>query len=298
MKKIFINGAGGMLGEAFYQNFKKEYKLKCTDIDVNEKWLEYLDVNDFSSFQDQVNNYEPDYLFHLAALTNLEYCEKNTDETYMTNTLSVENAVIIANQLNIPLLFISTAGIFNGDKEFYDDWDSPNPIGHYAKSKYYAEVYVKENANKYFICRAGWMMGGGPQKDKKFINMIMQQLKNGAKEIFIVNDKGGTPTYTHDFSKTVFDLIKTKYFGLYNMVCGGLTTRLDVAKEILMILGLEKKIKINPVNSSYFQDSYFAPRPNNECLMNKKLAYRKLNNMPDWKTALRLYLNDYFESYL
>lgn len=298
MKKIFINGAGGMLGEAFYLNFKEKYELKCTDIDVNEKWLEYLDVNDSLLFEEQVKNFKPDYLFHLAALTNLEYCEKNLDETYNTNTLSVENAVNIANQLNIPLLFISTAGIFNGDKEFYDDWDLPNPIGTYAKSKYYAEIYVRENANKYFICRAGWMMGGGPKKDKKFINILMKQIKNGAKEIYIVNDKGGTPTYTHDFSKTVFDLIGTNYFGLYNMVCRGLTTRLEVAKEMLKILDLETKVKINPVDSNHFKDLFSAPRPNNECLINRKLTYRNLNNMPDWKVSLKLYLNDYFGSYL
>ncbi len=80
--------------------------------------------------------------------------------------MSVENAVYIANRLNIPLLYISTAGIFDGRKDTYDDWDMPNPLGHYARSKYAGELYVQENAQMFLICRAGWMMGLGQIRTK------------------------------------------------------------------------------------------------------------------------------------
>ena len=102
------------------------------------------------------------------------------------------------------------------------------------------------------------MMGSGPRKDKKFIQKVMKQIKEGKKELFIVNDKDGTPTYTHDFAKNVKALIKKEYWGLYNMVCGGETSRLEVAKEILKILKLEKTIKITEVNSEYFK-MYISP---------------------------------------
>ena len=125
-----------MLGEAFYHMFKNEYELKCSDKDVNEDWLTHLDFREFQTYKKDVFDFQPDYLFHLAAYTDLEYCEANTDDTYITNTLAVENAVHIANELNIPLLYISTAGIFDGKKEYYDESDAPNPICHYAKSKY------------------------------------------------------------------------------------------------------------------------------------------------------------------
>src|ERR1700693_5941549 len=118
MKKIYIAGCGGMLGEAFYMQFKKDYELKCTDIDVNEKWLSYLDFRNYDDYRKDVLDFKPDYLFHLGAFTDLEYCELNVAETYKTNTLSVENACYIANDLNIPLVYISRAGIFCGKKEF------------------------------------------------------------------------------------------------------------------------------------------------------------------------------------
>jgi dTDP-4-dehydrorhamnose reductase len=298
MKKIYIAGCGGMLGEGFYKQFREEFKLKCTDKDVNADWLSYLDFREFENYRNDVADFAPDYLFHLGAYTDLEFCEKNVDDTYMTNTLSVEHACQIANELDIPLLYISTAGIFDGAKDLYDDWDVPNPLGHYARSKYMGELYVQQNVRKHYVCRAGWMMGGGPQKDKKFVQKIMKQLKEGKKELFVVNDKDGTPTYTHDFAKTVKALIQTSHYGLYNLVCDGLTGRFDVAARLLEILGKSEEVKLVPVSSEFFSQEYFAHRPASERLINKKLNLRGLNKMQSWEDALREYLRDYYADYL
>ena len=294
MKKIYIAGAGGMLGEAFYQVFKEKNNLKCTDIDTNERWLSFLDFRDFDAYKKDVLEFKPDYLFHLGAHTSLEYCEKNIEDAYLTNTISVENATYIANLLDIPLLYISTAGIFDGKNDTYDDWSTPNPLGVYARSKYKAEIFVKENAKRYLICRAGWMMGGGPKKDKKFVKKILDQLSSGSKELFVVNDKMGTPTYTFDFAKNVELLLLKEYWGVYNMVCKGTTSRYEVAENILEILNLKKKVNLTPVPSSYFSEEYFAPRPLSERLLTKKLDYRKINIMRPWKIALSDYLTKYY----
>lgn len=297
-KKIYIAGSGGMLGEAFYEQFKDEYEIKCTDKDVNEDWLSFLDFRDFEVYKKDVEDFAPDYLFHLGAYTDLEFCEENKDDTYATNTLAVENAVYLANQLDIPLLYISTAGIFDGKQDLYDDWDLPNPLGVYARSKYMGERFVVENAKRFLVCRAGWMMGAGPKKDKKFIQKLMKQIKDGNKELFIVNDKDGTPTYTHDFAKTVKELIQKEYWGLYNCVCGGQTGRLEVATELVNLLGLTETVKISAVESDYFKDIYYAERPASERLLTKKLDLRGVNKMKDWKIALKEYLDKYYQGYL
>lgn len=297
-KKIYIAGCGGMLGEAFYEKFRNDYILKCTDKDVNESWLSYLDFRDFDAYKKDVLEFNPDYLFHLGAYTDLEFCEMNADETYNTNTLGVENAVYLANELNIPLLYISTAGIFDGAKEHYDDWDQANPLGVYARAKYMGERFVVENASRFLVCRAGWMMGSGPKKDKKFIQKLMKQIKDGKRELFIVDDKDGTPTYTHDFARNVKALIEKEYWGLYNMVCGGQTSRLEVATELIRLLNLESKVKLTPVGSDYFKETYFAERPPCERLVNRKLNIRNLNLMRDWREALKDYIDNYYQGYL
>lgn len=297
-KRVYIAGSGGMLGEAFYAQFKDEYEIKCTDKDVNEDWLSFLDFRDFESYKKDVEDFAPDYLFHLGAYTDLEFCEEHSDDTYMTNTLAVENAVYIANQLDIPMLYISTAGIFDGKQDLYDDWDLPNPLGVYARSKYMGERFVAENAKRFLICRAGWMMGSGPKKDKKFVQKLMKQIKEGNKELFIVNDKDGTPTYTHDFANTVKELIQKEYWGLYNCVCGGQTGRLEVATELVNLLGLNDTVIITAVESDYFKDVYYAERPASERLLTKKLDLRGVNKMKDWKIALKEYLENYYQGYL
>ena len=297
-KKIFLSGVGGMLGEAFYKIFSKKYKLKCTDKHVNEKWLEYLDFCNSENYKLLVEKFSPNYLFHIGAFTDLEFCEKNQSETFRTNTESVKTAVAISNNLNIPLLYVSTAGIFDGLKEFYDENDIPKPMGVYAVSKYEAEKFVVENCKKYLICRAGWMMGGGPKKDKKFIQKIIKQIKDGKKELFIVDDKFGTPTYTYDFAKNTEALIATNNFGLYNMACEGNTSRYEVSEEILKILNLENSIRLNKVNSDYFSKIFFAKRPNSENLLNKKLNTIGLNLMRPWQVTLKEYLENSYSTYL
>ena len=296
--KIYIAGCGGMLGEAFYKVFENSYHLKCTDISVNEKWISSLDFRDYDEYRRDVKEFKPSYLVHLGAHTDLEYCETNPKDAYITNTLAVENAVYIANELKIPIIYISTAGIFDGKKDTYDDWDTPNPLGHYARSKYAGEVFVEKNSHCYLICRAGWMMGGGPLKDKKFIHKIMSQLKNGKRELFIVNDKLGTPTYTHDFAKNVKLLLENEFWGLYNMVCSGITGRYEVTHELVKVLGKENEVKITPVQSDYWKKEYFAERPSSERLINKKLDLRKLNIMRDWRVCLKEYINSYYQGYL
>jgi dTDP-4-dehydrorhamnose reductase len=282
MKKIYIAGCGGMLGDAFYKQFK-DYTLKCTDKDVNEKWLSFLDFRNFEAYKKDVTDFNPDYLFHLGAYTDLEFCEKNVDDTYETNAFSVEHAVCIANELNIPLLYISSSGVFDGTKKAYNDWDQPNPLTIYGRSKYMGEKFVMENAKRFLTCRAGWMMGGG-WKDKKFVRKIRDKILSGDKELFVVNNKYGTPTYTHDFAETVKILIEKEWWGIYNCANEGETNRLEIAKEIKKILG--SNVIITEVED---MKEYSSVRPASECLINDKLRLKGIV-MRNWKDALKEYL--------
>jgi len=279
-----------MLGKAVYEVFSNEFEVKATDIDVNESWLSHLDVRDYDSVRNIVEEFKPDIIIHLAALTDLEFCEENPEEAYRTNTLATENVALLAKEFDILLIYTSTAGIFDGKKMVYDDYDTPDPSSHYGRSKYMGELFIKDNITKYFVCRAGWMMGGG-KKDKKFVPKLINQIKEGKTELFAIEDLYGTPTYTNDFAKNLLEIMKTKHYGIYNMVCeGGRVSRYDVAEEILRILNLTNKIKLNKVYASYFNKTFFAPRPPSEALMNRKLTLRNLNKMRDWKTCLKEYI--------
>ena len=289
-KRILITGSGGMLGDALLPIIKSNFThVLATDIDVNTSWLEKLDVRDISQCEKIITSFAPDIVIHLAALTDLEFCEKNSEEAYITNTLGTENMAIFSEKLRATFVYISTAGVFDGKKEFYNDFDKPNPINIYGKSKYRGELFVQNHITNFYIFRAGWMMGAGPKKDKKFINKIYRQIKNGQKEIFVVEDKLGTPTYTVDFSKSMLNVINSGFFGLYNQVCKGSCNRFDIANAFVKFLKVQDKVKIIKVKSDYFKKEYFAPRPNSEKLINLKLSQRKMNIMRDWYDCLKEY---------
>ncbi|WP_339752678.1 SDR family oxidoreductase [uncultured Winogradskyella sp.] len=291
--KVYIAGCGGMLGRAVYSYFAKRCIVKATDIDLNIDWLEYADVRDYKSMEESINDFQPELIINLAALTDLEFCENNAENSWLTNALGAENIALISKKLGVPMVYISTAGIVDGEQDVYNDFDAPNPLGTYAKSKYHGEVFVKNYLEKFFVFRAGWMMGGGPKKDKKFINKIYQQIKSGQKELFIVDDKLGTPTYTHSFARGIFKVVETDLYGVYNQVCEGDCSRYEVAVELVDLLGLSDDIKITKVSSDYFKEEYFAPRPASEKLINMKLNARGINFMPHWKEALRDYSKEF-----
>lgn len=278
-----------MLGEAVYEHFRNRCEIKATDIDLNAPWLERADVRDFRDMASSIEDFSPDLLINLAALTDLEYCERNENDSWLTNALGAENLGLIASTHGVPYVYISTAGIFDGKQEEYTDFDAPNPLSHYAKSKYYGERWVQQQVDKHWVLRAGWMMGGGPRKDKKFINKLFRQIVEGRRTLHVVDDKLGTPTYTVDFARGIDAIVESGLFGLYNQVCTGGGSRYDVAVEFVRLLGRENTVAIEKVASDHFKTEYFAPRPPSEKLINMKLDARGINVMRDWRTCLAEY---------
>lgn len=141
-------------------------------------------------------------------------------------------------------------------------------------------------------------MGGGPSKDKKFIQKLMSQVKAGSTQLNIVDGKLGTPTYTHNFARNVSLLLGHEYWGVYNMVCGGITGRFEVAQELIRLIGKDRSVTLTPVSSDLFAAEYFATRPASERLITRKLDPRGCNLMRDWRVCLREYLGNYYDGYL
>ena len=290
--KVFIAGANGMLGTTL-QSLVDTKDFLLTDKDTSEN-ISWCDIRDLKYTTDLINNYKPDIILNFAALVDLEYCEKEQDDCYSTNTIAAIHLFNLAKDLNIPYVFISTAGIFGNDKEFYTEEDQPFPLSAYGKSKYFTEqLLLNQNYSKYWIFRAGWMMGGGPDKDKKFVNKIMKQINSGAKELYVVDDKLGVPTYTKDFAQSILKHIEDLPYGLYNMVSQGEASRYDTAVAIKEHLNLD--VIIHKVTSDHFKQEYFVRRPYSEKLINNKLNKLNKNYMREWKVCLHEYLDKHFK---
>lgn len=290
-ERVLITGSGGMLGNAIFPYFRMRFpRVLATDRNLCEPWLERMDVTNRYEVKDIFDDFRPDLVLHLAAETNLEYCEANPDVAEAVNALGTETVSEEVRVRDATIVYISTAGVFDGRKEgLYTEADAPNPIMTYGRTKLDGEHVVRERCPKHHVVRAGWMVGGGPSKDHKFVCKILEQIAEGRTHLHAVNDKWGTPTYTHDFAMNLFALLERRAYGTYHMVCEGFGTRYDVAKEIVRLCGRDD-LQVEAVDSSFFSEEYPAPRPRSEMLRNENLQKLGLNRMRPWKEALRDYI--------
>ena len=109
------------------------------------------------------------------------------------------------------------------------------------------------------------------------------------KDLRIVDDKFGSPTYTRDFAKGILYFIKNKLFGLFHLVNKGYASRFEVAQKIFEFIGIQN-VTLTPVSSAYFPLP--APRPRIEALKNYKLELMNIDLMPPWQDALKEYLDE------
>lgn len=289
---IAITGCGGMLGEAVYPVFSERYQVYASDVDVNESWLESLDVTDKNAVREHLEHVKPDAIVHLAAWTDMEHCQRDPEAAYDANMLGVANTLAYARRHDIPFVYISTAGIFDGEKDSYDEDDEPNPLSVYGKSKYGGELLVVPYG-KGIVVRAGWMMGGGPKKDKKFINKFIRQIRDGKKELHAVHDKIGTPCYTYDLARALVYLLEHGTYGLFHGACDGGASRYDVAHAVIEDLGLHDSTVLTSVDSSFFAKEFFAPRPPSEQMNNNRLKALNPHLTRHWRDCVREYMQKF-----
>jgi dTDP-4-dehydrorhamnose reductase len=293
--KALITGGAGMLGTSLERTLRR-MGVDCTTSDIRDDSMpdvEHVDVRDKDAVFKIIRKTSPDVVYHLAAETDLEHCENFPDDAYGTNVVGTQNVVLGARESDAVVVYVSTAGVFDGTKVTpYTEFDQPHPINVYGSSKYQGELIVRGLTSRYFIVRAGWMIGGGPGRDHKFVSKIIHQILEGRTEISCVTDKAGTPTYAPFFSDILHRLVSTGDFGLYHLVCKGVTTRLGVAKEILGLLGRDD-IMLRPVDSTYFTREFPTPRPPSEALVNYMLKLKGMDTIRTWQEGLKDYLNAY-----
>lgn len=279
---ILATGARGMLG-GYLDTVYTPDEVFITDIAD-------LDVRDRAAVDAAMSRHRPSHVFHFAAETDVDRCEKDPDHAYRTNVIGTLNVALACQKFDAIMVYVSTVGVFGGiDKaDLYTEYDTPSPVSVYGKTKLEGEHVVRDLLQRYFVVRAGWMMGGGPGNDHKFVGKLVELIL-ARDEVMAVDDKFGTPTYAPEFIANLRLLVESGYYGLYHCVNRGMCSRHDLAVEIGRILG--RTTKVRAVNSAHFPLP--APRPRSEAARNYKLELLGLDKMSDWRDALRDYLGSW-----
>lgn len=287
MSRVLVTGAAGVVG-GYVREVFADHELALTDIRGD---VDRLDVRDPEQCRQVIGEFRPDVVIHLAAATDVDRCEKEPDLAFATNAIGTHNVALVCREVGAVCVYTSTAGVFGGEKADapYTEYDPPGPANVYGHSKLAGERSVETLLERYYICRAGWMVGGGPA-DRKFIGKMLEILDGGTTTLRAVSDKFGTPTYARDLADGIRGLIETGYYGLYHLVNrGGACSRYDVAVALVELLGRED-VTVEPVSSAYFPLP--AQRARSEAMTNYKLELLGINRQRHWREALEWYVRN------
>lgn len=274
--RVLITGSTGQLGKAAAEVFFKE------NIDVYPIPHSRLDISNREEVRKMLTAYLPDIVINCAAFTDVDGCEKEPERAYRVNAIGPKNLTVISEKLNIFLIHISTDYVFDGKKDSpYIEFDTPNPVNIYGKSKLEGENFVKAFSKHYAIVRTSWLYGDG----NNFVTKIIEKARI-TKEIQVVEDQFGSPSYTYDVAKAILSIARNNAYGIYHTANTGVTSRYEEARFILKYLSFNADVI--PVKT----EEYILPavRPGYTPLENYLLKLEDIYNMRSWQEAMEEFL--------
>jgi len=277
--KILVTGARGMLGQDLCALLIKEHEVIAVD-------LPEVDITDSADTMAALDIYRPEMVIHCAAYTDVDGCERDADLAYRVNAFGTWNVAAACRKYDLALVYMSTDFVFDGEKGApYDEFDRPNPIGVYGRSKYAGEELVRQLVAKHIIIRTAWLFG---IHGKNFVRTILRHA--GEKdELRVVADQVGCPTYTVDLAEAIAGLAGTELYGTYHITNAGACSWAQFAEEIIKQAGL--KAKVIPISTLEWNSP--TRRPKDSRLRHLALEMLGRDNIRPWQVALTEFLGKF-----
>lgn len=277
MQKVIITGANGQLGRALQRQLNnKLYLVPCSSSE--------LDITSFTVCRKVIMEHRPDVVINAAAYTNVERAEEEPDAAFAVNAIGAHNLALACRESGAKLVHISTDYVFDGSQnQPYGEYDTPNPLSVYGKSKLWGENLIRETGGRFFIVRTSWLYGDG----HNFVRTMLR-LAGERQEIAVVADQQGSPTYTGDLAAFLEQLMQTEYFGTYHATNAGSCSWYDFARQIFAYAG--KTTRVRPIKTEEYPVK--ARRPRYSVLDNRMLRLRGFAPLRPWQEALAEYIQN------
>lgn len=274
--EIMITGATGMLGQSLVRVFETEHRvhaLSSSDLDITQR----------KAVEQQVKGINPDVILHAAAFTRVDDAEREQELAHRVNVLGTGNVAGAALKVGARVVYYSSDYVFDGNSgQPYREWDPTSPINEYGRSKLVGENVLRHLNPRHLIIRTSWLFGPG---GKNFVNRIIE-LAGERKELSIVDDQRGCPTYTPDLAFATLNLVQRGALGTYHVTNSNECSWLEFAREIVRRSG--RQVDLKPTDSAAFGAP--APRPAYSVLANYMLSLEGVPMLRSWQQALGDYL--------
>jgi len=224
--RIAITGAKGQLGRQLMAAFAGH---ELWGIDLPEEDITQAEMSD------RLAAWRPDLVIHAAAYTDVDGCEKDPERAFRVNAFGTQNVALAAQRAAATLLHISTNEVFDGTRrDLYREWDLPNPMSVYARSKAAGEQIVRDLlGGRFYIVRIAWLFGPG---GTNFVTKILAAAAQ-SPALRVAADEFGNPTYAPDLAAAIVRLIATGHHGIYHLTNAGFCSRYEWAREIMRLAG-------------------------------------------------------------
>ena len=263
--KILVTGSFGQVGRSLRNSLHANLKIiwTGTHIPKGENGF-YLDILDRTNIRELINLHQPDILINLAALTNVDFCEKNPILAKEINVNGVSN---ICDIFNGKIIQLSTDYVFDGKNGPYREEDKVFPLSTYGKTKLEAEKIIIDHNSDNLILRGNVLYDYNKYTKASFLNWVINSL-NQKISINVVNDQINNPTWTKSMSHVISSCIEKGISGIYHWGDATFISRYKFAKMIAEKYSLDDSF-INPISTKDL--GQLAPRPLNSGLIADKL---------------------------
>lgn len=277
--KFFITGVNGQLG----YDVKREL-LERGYTDILAPTRVDLDITNEDAVKKMIREYRPSVIFHCAAYTAVDKAEEEQEKCYQVNVLGTKYLTEAAKEMDAKIIYISTDYVFDGTKEgLYQIEDKVNPVNYYGKTKYLGENFIREYDN-HIIVRISWVFG---INGKNFIRTMLN-LAESHKELNVVCDQIGSPTYTKDLAGLLVNMFLSNVKGLYHVTNEGYCSWYEFAEFIFK--ESRKKVKVHPILTKDYKT--IAKRPLNSKLSKESLDDIGMKRLPEWQDAVKRYIRE------
>ncbi|MDD3278376.1 MAG: dTDP-4-dehydrorhamnose reductase [Lachnospiraceae bacterium] len=277
--RIWVVGAYGRVGSTI-RDMLDIRKVELLETDVDD-----VDITDVEAVTAFAQRNRPNTIINCAGMTDMEACEKDMEQAYRVNALGARNLSAAARKVKALMIQLSTDDVFyDGKRTLRNEFDQPNPVTIYGKSKLAGENFVKELTPKHLIIRSSWVYGRG----KNFVNYILEESRK-SDIIQIPDQQYASPTSAKELARCVLRLIKSGQEGVFHAVCQGDCSRMELAQEILDMTGREQ-VKLVPRVTA--DSDMGVTIPEYTILDTLMLRMCRIEPLQDWRTALQEYIRE------
>lgn len=269
--KIFLTGANGQLGLAL--------QVALGEHDVIAAGHDMLDITRLDHVRNLVGKTCPDMVINAAAYTDVDGAETDQVRAHQVNALGPRNLAKATADLRIPLVHISTDYVFDGKaRSPYHEYDRPCPLTVYGLSKLAGEEMVRGINPRHYVVRTAWMFH---TRGRNFLKTMCSLATR--KEVRVVSDQFGSPTYAPHLADAISQLIVREPFGTYHLAGKGGTSWFELTRTLYCKLGIKTPVK--PVSTAEFPRP--APRPKYSVLTSLQ---NPLIQLPAWEVGVQAFV--------